>query len=71
MEIGKQMRKKMHRRDKTTPVDVGESLRALENNLDSEGMNKISCFFRMNTRIDRSKGHSRENKRREREEGGR
>lgn len=61
---------KMHSRNKTTPVDVSERLRALENNLDSKGMNKISCFFHINTRIDQSKGHSRENKRRGREGGG-
>jgi len=55
------MRKKMHRRDRTTPVGVSECLCALENNLwDSKGMNKISCSFRMNTRINQSKGHSRE-----------
>ena len=52
-KIGKQMRKKMHRRDKKTPVDVSGCLCALENNLwDSKGMNKISCFFRMNTTND-------------------
>lgn len=55
------MREKMHRRDKTTPVNVSECLCGLKNNLwDSKGMNKTSCFFRMNTRNDQSKGHSRE-----------
>jgi len=69
-EIGKQMRKEMHRRDKTTPLDMSECLCALENNLwDSKGMNKTSCLFGMNTRNEQSKGHSRETGD-EREKGG-
>jgi hypothetical protein len=64
------MRKEMHRRDKTTPLDMSECLCALENNLwDSKGMNKTSCLFGMNTRNEQSKGHSRETGD-EREKGG-